>query len=465
MSRHHVWRIFNALRLDRCVRSFLNPFDASDSDLFCSRTYSQLHFILSGQQDSARPSQIKEYLEPRKAQLSNVTEPFGKPSDASKKLLESGSVTLADGVVLRVDEGNKDIALAISQKFKIDEIQALILLRSFLYDQGMPPNSDPSSTDQLVEAIGPFYHSERLYALRVLIPLLRAKVNDDDPLYEVATDFIPKVISDEQKFAQSIVNRYLNRTEEKFPKQYAQDPKNATLWAKLNLREQLILLEVLFWSMWGYVSCSAPLVLLIFEAAYSTALGSTQVNNTLLLDDESQQLLQDSAALWILITIEVLELETIGVPNSIQFTEQPSNPDAYYTSPDTLKRLHDIVMSHADTRYACTYLAWTYVVYRLTEVAAQTTNIPEAYQALMSHLNPPAGRSYTKEREPLHALMTKTCLNPEVGLLTLIHNLLTKSPLFVTSIAWRTGSSVTDPNAIAYRSVVKGAIMFYSRTC
>ena len=68
--------------------------------------------------------------------------------DASRKKVESGSVTLPDGVVLRV-EGDKEFIFAVSSRFKIDEIQAFIILCSSLYNQGMPPISDTASTSNL----------------------------------------------------------------------------------------------------------------------------------------------------------------------------------------------------------------------------------------------------------------------------------------------------------------------------
>jgi nuclear pore complex protein Nup188 len=107
-----------------------------------------------------------------------------------------------------------------------------------------------------------------------------------------------------------IIDEYLRKTKEKLPEKLNEDPKAATLWVKQTLKEQLVLLEVLFWTMWGYVPCSGPLLESIFSAAYNSDLGSSQTNYTLLLDEESVQLTQDCVAIWILITVEVLELES-----------------------------------------------------------------------------------------------------------------------------------------------------------
>ena len=70
--------------------------------------------------------------------------------DASREKVESGSVTLPDGVVLRV-EGDKEFIFAVSSRFKIDEIQAFIILCSSLYNQGMPPILDTASTSNLAQ--------------------------------------------------------------------------------------------------------------------------------------------------------------------------------------------------------------------------------------------------------------------------------------------------------------------------
>lgn len=413
------------------------------------RTYQQLHGILSSQADSVPIDQLKEYLTSRRDQLGNVEKPFGTPSDASKKKIESGSVTLADGVTLRTDITDKEYIYAISDKFQIDQVQALIFLRSFFYNEGIPSiTSDTSITEELLEAVTPFYLAERLAVMRVLIPLFRAKENGDDLLSELASEILPQIIQDGPKFAETLLNEYTQRTKERVPENLRSDPKAATSWAKQSAKEQLVLLEVLFWTMWGHVPCSGPLVVKIFEAAYSTNLGSSQTNGTLLLDEESMQLQQDLAALWMLIMIEVLELENIGEPEFVGSVDESQSRSTYVASFDSIKKLHELVVSHGDSQFACTYLAWTFVLSRLTD---SPTHAP-----FVESLSSSNGRSFSKSKEPIHMQMLQACLSPDAGLFQLLLSLLTKSPLFVTAVAWKTGSWITDPNAIAFRSLLKG---------
>ncbi|KAI0782601.1 hypothetical protein C8Q75DRAFT_811686 [Abortiporus biennis] len=426
-------------------------------------TYQQLHSILSGQQEGTTPEQLSDYLKPRLEQLKNVSEPFGKPSDASKKKVESGSVALRDGVILRVEDADKAYVFAISKKFNIDEVEALVLLRSFLYNEGLPfsPSDDSTSSliDELVEAITPFYYSERLFLLRVLIPLFRANAVTGEYFNGVANEYLPQIYPDAKAFVAKLIEVYMTKAKTKLPTDLEIQPKKAVQWVKQNAREQLVLLEVLFWTMWDYCACSGPTVIKIYETAYTTNLGSAQENGNLLLDAEGVQLTQDIAALWILLMLEVLELERVAEPGGMQVPTGPSDKDIYWSSPDDLQKIHNLVVSHEGSQFAGTYLAWAFVLSRLVTVCGESKEIPPAYSSLVQKLVPQLDRSYAKEREPTHILMARSCLDPDVGLFKLLLTLLTNSPVYVTSMAWRTGSTATDPNAVAFRSVLKGLVI------
>jgi nuclear pore complex protein Nup188 len=414
---------------------------------------------LSGKGEGQTQEQLVQLVLLRADRLTNVSTPFGSPSDASRRQVESGSVTLPDGFEVTLDKDNQEWILAISDHFQIDEIQAVILLRSFLYNEGLPPYPGPNEgvtlMGELVEAITPFYFSERLSLLRVLIPLFRANMHAADPVRDVAEKVLPELFPDGSAFTESLISEYVRKTQQKLPANVSTDPRKASRWAKQNSKEQLVLLEVLFWCMWGLVSCHGALVVRIFEVGYDVQLGSKQENSTLLLDEEGLQLQQDCAAIWMLIMLEILELEQIGVGITIPPTTDPDEQEVYYASPESLKRIHELVLSHGGAQYACIYAAWTFVLLRLVQGAADLKSIPDDYALFFSLLS--NHNTYSKDREPLHRTMARICFQPDVGLFKLIHTLLTNSPVFVTTIAWKAGSTVTDPNAVAFRSVMKGS--------
>ncbi|KAJ2936296.1 hypothetical protein H1R20_g798, partial [Candolleomyces eurysporus] len=426
-------------------------------------SYSQLRQYLGGNGETIGAELVKEYLNARKESLKNVTSIFGKPSDASHKKIQSGSVRLADGVTVQVEEADKDFVWAISSRFGMDEVQAFILFRSFLYNQGLPSTvksqSSAAMIEELVTVIAPYYYSERLALIQTLAPLFRVHEDETEFLCEAATQFLPEIAPDPIQFAIDLVGEYIAKTKEPLPNDIGDQPKAMLQRVKQNLKEQLALLELLFWVMWGYTPCAAPIVLKVFEAAYATNLGTAQLNQSLMLDEESQQLQQDSAAYWILIMVEVLELETVGNDEALELSETPTGKTLYIASPDTLAKLHDIITSNVNSQFACTYLSWAYVLSRIIAKASTLEAVPPSYQPFLDTINPPLTRSYTKDPELIHLQMAKACISPEAGLFTLLHDLLTKSPVFVVSVAWKTGSTVADPNAIAYRSILKGVII------
>ena len=339
-------------------------------------------------------------------------------------------------------------------------MNALVLLRSFFFNSGLPVDLESDDRDTrvrvVVDAITPFYYAERLQLLRLSIPLLRAAQSGAGELHDVAEAVLRKVAPDPARFADTLLTEYAAKTHAPVPAGARDDPRAAAAWAKQNVMEQLVLLEVLFWTMWDSAPRSGPLVARIFETAYSTQLGSQQHNATLLLDEEAVQVLQDCAAMWIMVTIEVLELERAGEEGEIEISVTPKDKEVYWSSPAHLKQIHQTVISHGNSNFACTYVAWTCVLSRLSKVALAAKELPEAYRSFFDSLIPEGSGMHTKDAQQACTMMANIGLSGEAGLFRLMHTLLTTSPLFVPSVAWRNGSSITDPNNVAYRSALKG---------
>ncbi|KAG6917687.1 hypothetical protein DXG01_001662 [Tephrocybe rancida] len=432
--------------------------DSKRSDLI-DVTYQQLHSILSGHHEGVHLDQIAQYLEPRKRQFKELSQPFGKPLDASRTVINKGLATLADEVVVKIEEPDKEFIFAVSKNLGIDEVQALILLRSFLYNEGLPAMAEDASSssmvEELVEAITPFYYSERLFVFRSFIPLFRALEDPEDPIHSISTKFLGEIIPDRPAFVQSLIDEYARKTREPLPESMSTQPKVASRWAKQNLKEQLVVLEVLFWAMWGFVPCNGPLVEKIYETGYAGQMGQRQENKRLLLDEEGQSGLADCLVLWQLIMVEVLELERMSDPEQIEVSDNPVDKNFYASSPTSVQKIHDMVLRHkGDALNHCTTLSWAFVLSRLV---AKETEVPESYRALFDSIRPsPFSRS---SADPLYVQLAGECTAQNSPLFHMLDSMLTKSPIFVTAAAWKRGSTVTDPNAIAFRSVLKGLII------
>lgn len=411
-----------------------------------------------GNSDGRTPEQIANIIKYRVQQLRNVSEPFGKPSDASKKRVDSGLVTLRDGFAVKVEEADKSYVFAISNHFGIDEVEALTLLRSFLYNKGLSSISRPGEVQisELIEAFTPFYYAERVHVRRCLMHLFRLATTAENSMHAIASEYLEEIVPQTNDLAETVVAEYLKKLQLDLPKDLEVQPKKAAVWVKQIAKEQLALLEILLWAMWDRATCNGPLVESIYQAAYTTNLGSNQRNGALLMDEEGVQLGQDIAGLWILLTIEVLDLERLADSDEMEISDSPKDSDVYWTSPDTLQRLHHLITTNQNSQFACSYLAWAFVLSRLVKAASALKEIPKGYSRFFESLTSPADRAYQKDRQPVHKLMAQTCLQPEVGLLNLLMTLLTKSSLFVASLAWRSGSALTVTNALVFRSAVKG---------
>ncbi|KAH9062300.1 hypothetical protein EDB87DRAFT_336049 [Lactarius vividus] len=430
-------------------------------------TYQHLHLLLSGNDANTTPDQAEEILQARIHTLKDLQNPFGKPNPDSRKRVDSGSVTLRDGVLVRVEQADKDFIFAISTRFNIDEVEALVLFRSFLYNEGnvlqeLESNGDDAFVKRVVDAFSMFYHSERRCLARLLIPIFRAQEHEPSFFHSQAANILPQIIPNGPAFVRDVVTYYVDKTRAPLDEASANDPRLASRRAKENLRDQLVLLEVLFWAMWSFVPRQGPIVVKIYETAYETNLGSVQHNATLLLDEEGARLQQDCAAVWLLLMIEVLELETFSDNGNPDVSGPPSAEGMYTSHPDSLRRIHELVTSHGDSNYAAVYLGWTLIVARLETAVLTLDECPPSYRSFFDSLDIQRGRPFSKNREQVHTLMLQRVLDPSTGLLNLLLSLLTTTPLFVTSIAWKTDSSISEPNAVAYRSVIKGLLIALS---
>ncbi|KAH9998258.1 hypothetical protein BJV77DRAFT_1058719 [Russula vinacea] len=374
---------------------------------------------------------------------------------------------MRDGVLVQVEQADKAFIFAICARFNIDEVEALVLFRSFLYNEGnvlqeLESNGDDAFVQRVVDAFSPFYHSERRCLARLLVPIFRAQEDEHSFFHPEAVKILPQIIPDGPAFVRDVVTQYVEKTRAPLDEKSSNDPRLASRWAKENLRDQLVLLEVLFWAMWSFVPRQGPTVAKIYETAYETNIGSVQHNATLLLDEEAARLQQDCAAVWLLLMIEVLELETFSDNGNPDISGPPSTEGMYTSHPESLERIHQLVTSHGDSNFAAVYLAWTLIVARLEKAVSTLDECPPAYRSFFDSLDVQNGRPFSKNRESMYALMLQRVLDPSVGLLNLLLSLLTTTPLFVTSIAWKTDSSISEPNAVAYRSVVKGLLIALS---
>ena len=367
-------------------------------------------------------------------------------------------------MTLTVEQSDKEIVFAISKHLDIDEVDALVLLRSFLYNEGLPKTSESEASslvEELLHVITPFYYSERLHVTLTLTTLLKIFFNPDNPFHDVVKRVLPQIIPEPVPFTKSVISQYRIKSNKHIPEYFGSDIRRVSQWAKQNAKEQLALLQLVFWIMWEYVPCMASIVVLVFEVAYEVEFGYKQENATAMLDDEGQQIQQDLASFWVLLTIEVLNLEQLSL-RGVEFAANPSEDGLLSASPSALEKVHRLVMAHSHPGYVCTMLSWALYLKGISTAASLLAERPAAYIPFLREIKSSQEVAYRKGERELHATIVSACLRPETGLFSFLRALLTESPVFSTAVHLRRGSEVTDSNAVAYRSVLKGV---WSATC
>ena len=383
----------------------------------------------------------------RNSRLSNCVDAFGVPSCASRSKVESGSIVLEGGLKVQVPVESREVVWSISRMLGLDEVDTFVLWKTFLRNRGLPSSVDPPTDDEILDHFIPFYFEERLSILRCIIPLLRAHHDPQSSIYQLAKDNLAKIMPMPREFVSTFATQYVRRTKQPLPESIMRDPRAASRYAKQSVKEQLVMLEVLFWSVSEYNIHDGSFCQEVFKVGYETDLGASQENANLLLDEEAVQLLGDMAGLWVLILVELLQIDHLL---SRDPEETTSDPTLLISSPEHLTWIQDLVLSNATPRYGCILLAWACVLAHIADL-----NPAE-------HLQHEPIVSVSSER--FHQL-SAYILQPEFGLFRCIKTTLTASPLFVTSAALSTGSPITYPNSADFRFIYKSAWPSPAHSC
>ena len=408
--------------------------------IFFHSTYHDLHQILAGDLEGHSPEEVAKYVRQRHPRLRNCVDPFGTPSNASRSKVESGSLVLEGGIKTQVPNESREVVWSISRMLGLDEVDAFILWKVFLRNRGLPSDVDTPTDEEILDHFIPFYFEERLSILRCIIPLLRSKNDPQSPIHGLAKD-LTKIIPKPRDFASTFAKQYLRRTKQPLPESVMRDPRSAARYAKQSVKEQLVMLEVLFWTVFECALHDGSLTEEIFKVAYDTNLGVIQENASLLLDEEGVQLLKNMEGLWTLILVELLQIDQL-----LSLTPADSTADSslLVSFPEYLTRTQDLVLSNVTPRHGCILLAWACVLAHLSDLDVHER---PTYEPITSV-------AYDRFRQ-----LSAYILQPEFRLFQNMQNTLMTSPLFVTAAALASGSPITYPNSVEFRFIYKSVCL------
>lgn len=391
--------------------------------------------------------------------LKQCAQDFPKPSAASCTLITSGQVTLRDGTIIPLEERDKEIVREISEHLDLDEVESLTLLRLFISNEALSP-AQASTPALLLDALTEFYFEERLFAIRILGAMFRGKDNPADPFHELCTRLVIDNFPDQQGYAQETLDALADRSKRALrTSAVTSDPRTTARWAKQNLKEQLCLLEVFFWSTVAH-SPSGGLVAAFLKSSGDTNLGRLQKYEDLLLDDEAARLFSDMTVLFGITGVQLLKLDTV-LEEVLDLELATKQRHGYLASVRDVEEIHGVVETlPSDPMFSPIILAWGCVISKIARVPSD--DVPAEYQSFHAQLNPrPPQRGRAAFAEPrlgiADALVNQSLM---LRVLPVLQHYL-QSPIFSTSLAASLASTITEPNNEQYRYILKCTFSSY----
>ncbi|KAI3623952.1 hypothetical protein CBS14141_003651 [Malassezia furfur] len=370
------------------------------------------------------PSELQALLEQRLPQLRACGAALPTRSAGARAALDKDTVRVR-GVDVRVDDVQRELARAISDRFDVDECEALALLRTFLESEhraldtlGTARGADGAFTEFL-DAFTVFFFEEQLAVIRCISALLRISEDAQNELYAMAHAVLDQFA--DASFATQVLAWFERETQEALPPAIRNDVRYTLLWARQGLCKQLALLEVVFLLYYGRLQPTAAFTLAALRAIQRTQFGQRQANAGF-LDVPSSVLVECVAHLLLFLAIECLNLEA------------------------ALEPLDGVLDGAASlVYYAPLLLGYALLLRRLDE---RLEAAPDARLAEVVAVHDGGA--------PMWRRLAHGALDPSMDLFGVLHALLA-SPLLGGTDSAVLGAS--DLSALAYRAVFKGLLL------
>ncbi|CAO1625417.1 unnamed protein product [Sympodiomycopsis kandeliae] len=455
-----------------------NPVEADTDLIWC--TYRDLNEHLEGIRRTRPIHEIQTLVESRLHRLKQcvtIASPSSSLSSASQSQITSGKVKLENGTQVTIDEEQRSLVQAISNRYQMDQVQAFVHLRSFLQSEERSldilvsgskdekgkasSNQQPklsSMTEELLDAFNVFYFDEQLYLLRCVSALLRIAEDQNAEYYSIAQSTLSTLAT--PAFARECTQRFEALLQKPLPSEIRDAPRYSRFWAKQGLKQQIALLEVLFLLYYGHLTPDAPYVLSLLTIIQQTDMGQRQANDAF-FDAEAIQLLTALSHLLAFIAIESLDLERAmdGYQLTTQPQQQHSSPsNILVESAQSLSTALDLLENtrpDSGQGQAPILLAWSLVLRKLqdalADLAQDNPRLPDHLQQVQDVLTPQdAG-------QPIWTRLASAALSPQMALFPTMRAM-ARSPFLATDSS-SAPFEVSVASSLAMRAVFKGLLL------
>lgn len=407
------------------------------------RSFHDLYEHLERARQTRAPEELGQLLDARLGRLQACGAPLPPRSAASRAALDKESAEVR-GVRVSISDVHRELCVAISERFDIDELEALALLRTFLESEhrlldALAPKSSDAFTEFL-DAFTVFYFEEQLAVVRCIAALLRISEDAQNELYAMAVAVLDKFC--DAAFATQVLAWFEDEAQRALPVHVRNDARYSLLWAKQGLCKQLALLEVVFLMYYGRLQPTCAFMNATLSAAKRTHFGQNQANSGF-LDGPSSVLVDCVAHLLLFLAVECLSLEAALDPLG---GESDAALAPLLADPDGLEGVLEILDgAGALVCYSPLLLGWALLLRRLEEYL-ETAENPRLQNATAVHDNGP----------PIWRRMAHGAMDPSMDLFGVLNALLA-SPLLGGAESAVLGAS--NLSALAYRAVFKGLLL------
>ena len=402
-------------------------------------------------------------LKSRNQRFTDLQVYYGASSDVSRKLLESGRVTMpTSGKTVVLGREKIEFLIRFVEYCNIDELKAAELLEDYLYrDHRIVPDEATErshilrSPDFMVNMITYFF-SEKVMLLQCVCSLLRICEDANHRFYRLANLYIDRLIH-ETNILNRLLHQYRQSHGEKVPRSVIKHSQLSGIFVKGILLQQKSLLEATFLLVYSKMKLNFESMNMIFDVLMDTEFGHDQPN-TFLIDITCLSIRRKVSDLCALIALEVLNLEDL-----VEATSHPisANKNSILEDAQILGAINRaIVRLGTRAEHSLAMLGWSGLLSRFSELAfeGRIKGSRKVLEMLSKEIENACRLNW--KIDPTEFSRWKTTDMEASQILTTVSYRLRPFEK-VKDILGSELCSSDDPNSIGYKSVLKGLIMMF----
>ncbi|WVQ93092.1 hypothetical protein IAU59_000156 [Kwoniella sp. CBS 9459] len=281
---------------------------------------------------------LRSLLAWHKDQIANPWAPFSSSSSETRTAINKASITLPrTSAQLSVDEVTRKTALKVSETVNIDEISAVIIVKSYLTFSV----EEETDEDVVLERALLWYAEEVLAVPQIALAVLKLS-DDEGEMGQLAHDVRMETMADPAKYIEGLFRAFSGLAQRDLGEK--QRGSHALFWATHQLRLQDTLLNLLFVMLYQTPARPAAISEGLIKGTVMSAFGTSQANREIWeTDGEAQRLSFRIRDLMVIIALEALCLGQVVAPSD----SMEESDNALLQSKEKIDSVHQFLVNYS----------------------------------------------------------------------------------------------------------------------